>query len=1561
MEADFLQKYYPLGLQCGRKAWDEAQLTPQFSQAPRPQRTYFRHLLADHLRSKTTTPFTAAEMELWATLNEVLRHVANDFLNRRGFQLQKNQLSFADKTLELTDVNNLFQQFLGYFPVPEVELKHIDSADLISLLENTKQTKELFLELVLLYVQNQNPALQPARELFAAEEQRLNDVCHYRRQLEFIDREMPQTEDDFRAQPQTLLARLLDSIRQGKTLQQQLTILRRTWADILPKTLLDRISTAFKHYEQEGFQPGFPGEPETTPLNPAAFMDEEYADFTIDHDWMPRTVLLAKSTYVWLEQLSRKYQRPIHRLDQIPDEELDQLTSYGFTSLWLIGIWERSKASLKIKNLSGQLQVAASAYAINDYRIAADLGGDSALENLRRRCRNRGLDLACDVVTNHTGIESALLREHPDWFIQLPHPPYPGYRFSGVDLSEDPAYSMQIEDGYFDHSEAAVVCRYQHRQTGEVRFIYHGNDGTHLPWNDTAQLNYLMPDVREAMIRLIIDVAKRFRIIRFDAAMTLAKKHFQRLWYPLPGGGAGVPSRSDHAMSAEEFNRHFPVEFWRELVDRIRVEAPDTLLVAEAFWLMEGYFVRTLGMHRVYNSAFMNMLKKEENGKYRETLKNILAFDPAILQRFVNFMSNPDEEPAVEQFGDGDKYFCVAALLATMPGLPMFGHGQIEGFHEKYGMEYLAPRRQEQANLPLIERHEQHIFPLLRKRALFSGADMFQLYDFTSTYGIEEDVLAYSNRLAEQTVLILCNNSQKQISGKISQPVQMADKNGVSYLHACGIDVSHDFVLMTSISGGMQFLQPVEQLRSGGVFHLPPYSYRVLTDFRSLADQDGRWQTLWDRYGDTGRQNLFLDHDAILIEHSWDLAHTLLELSCSKRTEPEFSQLTEKLFSCYQIESVTSMPAEYILEILVQTIFPGSSLQKADFLILSDILTRPNAVDDQQIFQLLDKFFNHRQFRNLLSCHYYDHIDWVEQEKLAALCLIMLQFELFICSSISKSDRQTAQERILQLLKQLRRVRQLAKQVNYQVDELLQHLETGKITEKIIPVPKNKGEKILFVASEATPFAKTGGLADVVGSLPRALRQRGHDVQVVIPYYRETAQVKIPQVKSNKSIEITLQGKAFRGSLKQAVYDGVPYWFIDTPEFFDREGLYGTTAGDYPDNSLRFGFFAKAVLETAKVIEFKPDIIHIHDWQSGLIPALLKTSYAQQPFYSQTSTLLTIHNLAYQGMFSTDILKTLDLPPELGSSAALEYYGRLSILKGGINFADLINTVSPTYCHEIQEPEQGQGFDGLLRDRREDLSGIINGLDLRTWNPETDGYLAHQYSSKNLNGKELCKTALQKELGLENTEDAPIIAVVSRLDQQKGIDLIEANWRPLLNRHVQFVLLGSGSQKQMQFWKEQQGLHPGQVSINLTFDETLSHRIYAAADLLLVPSRFEPCGLTQMIALTYGALPVVRRTGGLADTVIDINENPKAGYGFVFENSEPWELLQAIDRALELYSDRKRWRTVVKRGMGLDFSWGNSAQLYENLYQTVRSKRKENVSTDVEKDLLISTEKTSQK
>ncbi len=1532
MVTEFSKKYYPLGVQCGRQAWDTVGLNQQFKKDPLPDPTFFRHLLADYLLPLADKSLSAAELELLATLNQVLRQIADQFLKSRRCKIFKNQINISGESVSFPQLEETLYQFTQYFPAVPVELGRTDPVKMVASLEEQQQIKELLLEMILLYIQSQNPALESSRELFSAEEQQFQQKTTYRQQLRRLDQVIPQQDDNFSQQPQTFLQRLLEPLQQAKTLYDQLQLLREIWAEILPADLLDRISAAFVQFEQEGFQPGFPGEPEAVALDPAVFGDEEYADFTIDVEWMPKTVLLAKSTYVWLNQLSVKYRCQIRYLDQIPDEELDELVSSGFTSLWLIGIWERSKASLKIKQISGQTQVAASAYAIDDYRIAADLGGDGALENLRQRCRQRGLDLACDVVTNHTGIESALLHDHPDWFIQLPHPPYPGYRFNGPDLSEDSDYSVQIEDGYFDHSEAAVVCRYQQRHTGEVRFIYHGNDGTHLPWNDTAQLNYLLPEVREAMIQLIIDVARRFRIIRFDAAMTLAKKHFQRLWYPLPGGGDGVPSRGDHAMSQEEFNRHFPVEFWRELVDRIQVEAPDTLLVAEAFWLMEGYFVRTLGMHRVYNSAFMNMLKHEENGKYRETLKNILAFDPEILQRFVNFMSNPDEKPAVEQFGAEDKYICVATLLATMPGLPMFGHGQVEGLREKYGMEYLAPRWQEQPDQQLVKRHEREIFPLLRQRGLFSGAKNFQLYDFVSTYGIEEDIFAYSNRLDDQTVLILCNNSANLISGKVAAPVLMSDKDGVRCHHACGIDSSADFIWMMDLGSDEQFIHPAAQFSAGGDFHLQPYCHRVLTQFSNLTDADGRWQELWQRYGDRSCRDLFLDHAALLVEPICDPVQRLFEIDRPDQAKRQIDELLEQLDSHYARIELAEFSPERFLQIAIHLLFPGIELEKASFAELAALMEEPLSAADESMFKLLDRVFNHRQFRKLLGCNYHQQIDWFGQQQFQYFCQVLLHHWVFSASQSPLYKTVGFRDETIKLLRQLKKVFNLAEKSGYRVDIFLQHLDGTPVAEKIIPASRNQGLKILFVTSEATPFAKSGGLADVAGSLPRALRQLGHDVRVVLPGYRMAEQSN-RLFKGSQSVEIALQGTPYRASLKEAVYDGVPYWFIDTPEFFDRDDLYGDAEGEYPDNGLRFGFFTQAVLELVKRLDFQPDLIHLNDWQSGLVPVLLKTSYRQDSFFAATKTLLTIHNLGYQGIFPLSLLRQLELPGELNSPAELEYFGNLSVLKGAIHYADLINTVSPTYCREIQKPEQGYGFDGILRERRADLSGIINGLDSRIWNPETDAALEYHFSTQNLRGKGLCKKALQHELGLEINRQLPIVAVISRLAQQKGIELIKEIWQELLERDLQFVLLGSGNQQEMRFWQEQQDKFPGQVSINLTFNESLSHRLYSAADLLLLPSLYEPCGLTQMIALKYGALPVVRRTGGLTDTVIDLDEKPKEGYGFVFNHFDSQELLSSIDRALELYLNRRRWLTIVRRGMSQDFSWMHSALQYQKLYR----------------------------
>src|ERR1700761_3923854 len=402
----------------------------------------------------------------------------------------------------------------------------------------------------------------------------------------------------------------------------------------------------------------------------------EYEAFSADQAWMPTVVLMAKSTYVWLEQLSKKHLRHIHRLDQIPDEELHLLADRGITGLWLIGLWERSVASRTIKRLRGHHDAVASAYSLKEYQIAEDLGGNYAYENLRDRAARAGIRLASDMVPNHMGIDSNWVIENPDWFLYRWESPFPVYRFEGPDLSTDSRVEIKIEAHYYDKPDAAVVFRLRHYRDGATRYMYHGNDGTTFAWNDTAQLDYSKAAVREHVIQVILHVARLFPIIRFDAAMVLAKRHVQRLWFPLPGAGGSIPSRAENAMTQDEFDHLMPHEFWREVVDRVAAEVPGTLLLAEAFWLLEAYFVRTLGMHRVYNSAFMNMLRDEENAKYRSYLKKTIEFDPDILKRYVNFMSNPDERTAIDQFGSGDKCFGVATLLATLPGLPMFGHGQ---------------------------------------------------------------------------------------------------------------------------------------------------------------------------------------------------------------------------------------------------------------------------------------------------------------------------------------------------------------------------------------------------------------------------------------------------------------------------------------------------------------------------------------------------------------------------------------------------------------------------------------------------------------------------------------------------------------------------------------------------------------------------------------------------------------------------------------------------------------------------------------------------------------------
>jgi len=582
---------------------------------------------------------------------------------------------------------------------------------------------------------------------------------------------------------------------------------------------------------------------------------DEYENFSADQAWMPNVVLMAKSTYVWLEQLSKKYQRHIHRLDQIPDEELQLLASRGVTGLWLIGLWERSIASRTIKRLRGHHDAVASAYSLKNYDIAEDLGGWEAYNHLKHRAAHFGLRLASDMVPNHMGIDSPWVIEHPDWFLHRRESPFPAYSFNGPDLSTDSRVEIKIDDRYYDQTDAAVAFRLRHHSNGETRYVYHGNDGTAFAWNDTAQLDYSKAEVREHVIQTILHVARLFPIIRFDAAMVLAKRHVQRLWFPLPGAGGSIPSRAENSMSQEEFDALMPNEFWREVVDRVAAEVPGTLLLAEAFWLLEGYFVRTLGMHRVYNSAFMNMLRDEENAKYRSYLKKTIEFDPDIMKRYVNFMSNPDERTAIDQFGTGDKYFGVCTLLATLPGLPMFAHGQIEGFTERYGMEFKQARLDEWPNEGLVARHQREIAPLLAKRYIFAGSSDFTLYDFWNGHGkVDENVFAYSNRYGDERSLVLYNNKYDSTRGTIHISVAFMDKGSGSLRQrslsdGLGLPTGESMVLAYRDSNGLEYLRRATDLQRHGLsFDLRGFQCVVLLDWRAL-DPTAEWP--WDRLCDT--------------------------------------------------------------------------------------------------------------------------------------------------------------------------------------------------------------------------------------------------------------------------------------------------------------------------------------------------------------------------------------------------------------------------------------------------------------------------------------------------------------------------------------------------------------------------------------------------------------------------------------------------------------------------------------------------------------------------------------
>ena len=862
----------------------------------------------------------AGQLFAMGLIDELSHAVVERYRDEQDPDVLADALKWFGKRVGTDQVDALLLAFTERFPNVAVYTGKLTAKQwLDGSSEGISHREAALEELLLLWLANQNPAYKPFRMLF--DDEPLRKTLPAYQELQADADAYFETRPEFNAQTKTLLAALrAPFVAAPDSLSAQLDYIREHWAEVLgpamPRALLAidtlreeevaiwmQFNPPGRNVRQHGpvqygGKEGFVGDEyvgyeeywedvvgadgqvtrrRRFRTRSGAVVDSQYSHdyqaplneyeaFSSDDAWMPTVVLMAKSTYVWLEQLSKKYQRHIHRLDQIPHEELQLLRDRGMTGLWLIGLWERSKASQTIKRLRGQHDAVASAYSLMDYRIADDLGGDEAYMKLREAAASVGLRLASDMVPNHMGLDSTWVIEHPDWFLHRSESPFPVYRFEGPDLSQDARVEIKIEDHYYDQTDAAVVYRLRYRDGGgRTEYLYHGNDGTTFAWNDTAQLDYSRHEVREHVIQVILEVARRFPIIRFDAAMVLAKRHVQRLWFPLPGQGGSIPSRAEDAMTQEEFDSIMPQEFWREVVDRVQAEVPGTLLLAEAFWLLEGYFVRTLGMHRVYNSAFMVMLRDEENAKYRSYLKKTIEFDPDIMKRYVNFMSNPDERTAIDQFGTGDKYFGVATMMATIPGLPMFGHGQVEGYTEKYGMEYKQAKMDEWPNDDLVRRHQKEIAPLLSNRALFAESENFVFFDFWNEHGtVDENVFAYSNRLGSDRALILYNNSYSSTRGTVHVSAASMNKwTGDLWQRSLGDALAlprgdEYFLAYRDTATGLEYLRRANSLAHHGLtLDLRGYQYVVLLhwrDLRSTAEQP--WDQLCDALNGAGVHNV---------------------------------------------------------------------------------------------------------------------------------------------------------------------------------------------------------------------------------------------------------------------------------------------------------------------------------------------------------------------------------------------------------------------------------------------------------------------------------------------------------------------------------------------------------------------------------------------------------------------------------------------------------------------------------------------------------------------------------
>jgi starch synthase len=487
--------------------------------------------------------------------------------------------------------------------------------------------------------------------------------------------------------------------------------------------------------------------------------------------------------------------------------------------------------------------------------------------------------------------------------------------------------------------------------------------------------------------------------------------------------------------------------------------------------------------------------------------------------------------------------------------------------------------------------------------------------------------------------------------------------------------------------------------------------------------------------------------------------------------------------------------------------------------------------------------------------------------------------------------------------------------------------------------------KVLFVSSEVDPLAKTGGLADVAGALPKTLRKLGHDVRVLMPKYGSIDAKKfgLKRVKTDNTFFVPIAGRDVDGSLLESSPDvlGVPCYLMSNETYFGRNELYtdSRTKSDFPDNDERFIFFSRGTIEALRRIRWKPDVIHCNDWQTGLVPAYARSIYADDELLKKTKTVFTIHNVAYQGKFPKQTLEKTGFPWSMFTMEGLEFYDQMNFLKAGIVYADAVTTVSQKYAEEIcSSAEFGYGMEGILSYRRDSLHGVLNGIDYSVWNPETDNLIAANYSSRNLEGKRINKKVLREKFGLGDDENTPLIGIISRLADQKGFDLLGMIAENLMELNLQLVILGTGEAKYHDLLEQMRKRFPNKIGVFLGFNNELAHLIESGSDMFLMPSRYEPCGLNQMYSLKYGTVPIVRATGGLDDTIQDFDPATKKGTGFKFGPYDPGELLGAIHRALDTYGNRKLWKTLMMNGMKKDFSWDASAKKYIRLYRSLLAK-----------------------